>query len=289
MFCLGRNAENEKRILLLIICFRVTEQVRDETDIKTEQIYFKWRKERLEVIEKLKEIKDGIQRVADVYDTASAAYSGVAIAGTALTVGATALTLLFPPAGIVAVAGAVTGAVSGVADITHGAIKFKIIQDLCTEAEKISENHDKTGKELIEWLEILYDKFTTDPAYVVKKGGKGVTSAIKGNTAFKNAKAVKIYRETGSAARAAKALKIGRVMQRVLPNAAQEVVHGVRILSKGAIRGFAFVSVAFDIHNIYSTVSKLSKGELCDEAAKLEGVIKKLEKEMEEFGEIFDE
>ena len=288
MFCLGRNAENEKRILLLIICFRVTEQVRDETDIKTELIYFKWREERLMIIEKLTEIKDGIQRVADVYDTASAAYSGVAIAGTALTVGATALTLLVPPAGIVAVAGAVTGAVSGVADITHGAIKFKIIQDRFTEAEKISEKHDKTGKELIEWLEILYDKLTTNAVYAAGKGAKGEGSAVKGHTALRNVKAVKIYRGTGSAAKAAKALKIGRVMQKVLPNAAQEVVHGVRILSKGAIRGFAFVSVVFDIHNIYSSVSKLSKGELCNEAAKLEGVIKKLEKEMEEFSEIFE-
>lgn len=261
---------------------------REETDIKTEQIYFKWREERLKVIKKLKEIKDGIQRVADVYDTASAAYSGVGIAGSALTVGALCLTPFFPPAGIVAAIGAGTGAVSGVADITHGAIKFKIIQDLCTEGEQISEDHEKTGMELIKWLVILYDKLTKDPDYVAEKGAKGIGSAFKGHTALKNVKAVKIYRGTRSAARAAKALKIGRVMQKVLPNAAQEVVHGVRILSKGAIRGFAFVSVVFDIHNIYSSVSRLSKGELCDEAAKLEGIIKKLEKEMEDFGEIFE-
>ncbi|XP_078322027.1 uncharacterized protein LOC144621900 [Crassostrea virginica] len=260
---------------------------RDETDIKTEQIYFKWREERLKVIEKLTEIKDGIQRVADVYNTASAAYSGVGIAGTALTVGSLILTPFFPPAGLVAAAGAVTGAASGVADITHGAIKYKVIQDLCTEAEKISEDHDKTGMELIKWLDILYEKLTA-AAHVAEKGAKGLGIAAKGHTALKHVKAVKIYRGTGSAAKAAKALKIGRVMQKVLPNAAQEVVHGVRILSKGAIRGFAFVSVVFDIHNIYSSVSKLSKGELCNEAAKLEGVIKKLEKEMEEFSEIFE-
>ena len=292
MFYFERNDENRKKVFLVIICFRFTKQVNMESEeifIKGKRTYFKWRKERQDVIDKLEKIKVEIQKVANVYDMASTGYSTASITTSVVTAGALLVSTVFPPALIFAAAGAGVGALAGVADVTHGAIKFGIILSLCKDAQKISEEHEKTGRELINWLKILYEKLTIENAlYATGKVAKGVGSVAKGQNALKYGKAAKIYRKTGDAAKAAKALKIGNVMQRVLPNAAKEVFHGVTIVSRKAISAFALFSVAMDIRNIHSCVERLSKGQLCDEAAKLQNAIETLKREMENFKEIFE-
>lgn len=93
--------------------------------------YYKetWATERREILKELESFRDEIQRQAKIHSIGSITYSSVGLVGGGLAIGGIVTAPFTFGASLgLTVAGIVTGVTSGVAGVTHGAVKFGIVK-----------------------------------------------------------------------------------------------------------------------------------------------------------------
>lgn len=112
--------------------------IRRSHSFKAAKCYYEnnWKDGQKKAIEKLKEIKNELQEQAMILSIGTITYSSVGLVGGGLTIAG----MLAAPftAGLslgLTVAGIATGVTSGVAGVTHGAVKFGIVKHLCEDAK----------------------------------------------------------------------------------------------------------------------------------------------------------
>lgn len=261
--------------------------------------YYKetWATERREILKELESFRDEIQRQAKIHSIGSITYSSVGLVGGGLAIaGIVTAPFTFGASLGLTVAGIVTGVTSGVAGVTHGAVKFGIVKKQCNNAKTSLENHDKSCKEMKSLLELLKQDIDTIEASIkdgnelktsfVGEGFQGVggtVGVVKGVVNLvNNSKAVEVYRITGNVDEVARVLSLGTALDDIVPSAFKDVSKGVTKLSTEALSVLAAVGIVIDLGAlIYNAVdlSKINKGKLCTEAEKLQSVIKQMQDE----------
>ncbi|XP_052674987.1 apolipoprotein L3-like [Crassostrea angulata] len=266
--------------------------------VKARNFYDKtWSPERRKVLKELEIIRDEIQRQAKIHSIGSITYSSVGLVGGGLAIaGIITAPFTFGASLGLTVAGIATGVTSGVAGVTHGAVKFGIVKKQCNNAKMNLENHDKHCKEMKSLLELLKQDIETIEASIkdynelktsyfgegLKQVG-GVTGVAKGVVNLvNNSKAVDVYRITGNVDEVARVLSIGTALDDIVPSALKDVSKGVTKLSTEALSVLAALGIVIDLGSlIWNAVdlSKINKGQLCSEAKKLQKVIEQMQHE----------
>lgn len=125
--------------------------------LKEVRIHFQtWGPERQKVLEDLKIIRDEVQRQARIHSIGSITYSSVGLVGGALSVaGVIAAPFTFGASLALTVAGAATGVTSGVASVTHGAVRIRKVKQKIEVAKASLEKHNTTCEEMKRMITLL--------------------------------------------------------------------------------------------------------------------------------------
>lgn len=256
-----------------------------------------WAPERREVLNELEIIRDEIQRQAKIHSIGSITYSSVGLIGGGLAIaGIITAPFTFGASLGLTVAGIATGVTSGVAGVTHGAVKFGIVKKHINNAKTNLEKHEKSGKEMKSLLKLLKQDIQTIEANIQDckelkasylgesligiGGATGVATGIV--NLVNNSKAVDVYRITGNVDEVARVLSIGTALDDIVPSALKDVSKGVTKLSTEALSVLAAIGIVIDLGSlIWNAVdlSKFNKGQLCSEAEKLQKVIEQMQHE----------
>lgn len=274
--------------------------------VKARNFYHKkWAPERRRVLKDLESIRDEVQRQAKIHSIGSITYSSVGLVGGGLAIaGIITAPFTFGISLGLTVAGIATGVTSGVAGVTHGAVKIGIVKKQINNAKTNLENHEKSCKEMKSLLELLKQDIETIEAniqdckelktsYLGESliGIGGATGVAKGiANLVNNSKAVDVYRITGNVDEVARVLSIGTALDDIVPSALKDVSKGVTKLSTEALSVLAAIGIVIDLGSlIWNAVdlSKFNKGQLCSEAKKLQKVIEQMQHEYDVLTQCF--
>uniref|UniRef100_K1PGB9 Apolipoprotein L3 n=1 Tax=Magallana gigas TaxID=29159 RepID=K1PGB9_MAGGI len=135
--------------------------------VKARYFYHKeWAPERRRVLKDLESIRDEVQRQATMHSIGSITYSSVGLVGGGLAIAGIITAPLTFGASLGLTAGIATGGTSGVAGVTHGAVKFGIVKKQINKAKTNLENHDKHCKGMKSLLELLKQDIQTIKANI---------------------------------------------------------------------------------------------------------------------------
>lgn len=264
-----------------------------------------WATERREILKELESIRNEVQRQATIHSIGSITYSSVGLVGGGLAIaGIITAPFTFGVSLGLTVAGVATGVTSGVAGVTHGAVKTGIVKKQCNNAKTSLENHDKHCKEMKRLLELLKQDIETIKASINEsnelkcsnfgqglKQIRGVAGVAKGiANLVKHSKAVDVYRITGNVDEVARVLSIGTALDDIVPSALKDVSKGVTKLSTEALSVLAAIGILIDLWSMYwsaAELSKFNKGQLCSEAEKLQNVIDQMQHEYDVLTQCF--
>eukprot|EP00105_Crassostrea_gigas_P002514 XP_011415074.1 PREDICTED: apolipoprotein L3-like [Crassostrea gigas] len=266
--------------------------------IKARNFYHKkWAPERRRVLKDLESIRDEVQRQAKIHSIGSITYSSVGLVGGGLAIaGIITAPFTFGVSLGLTVAGVATGVTSGVAGVTHGAVKFGIVKTQISNAKTNLENHDKHCKEMKRLLELLKQDIQTIKANIkdcnrlksssfgggLKLVGGATGVAIRVENLVNKSKAAHMYRITGNVDEVARVMSIGTALDDIVPSALKDVSKGVTKLSTEALSVVAAIGIVIDLGSLIWNafdLSKFSKGQLCSEAKKLQKVIEQMQHE----------
>lgn len=226
-----------------------------------------WKNGQKKAIEKLKEIKNELQEQARILSIGTITYSSVGLVGGCLTVaGIIAAPFTAGLSVVLTVAGIATGVTSGVAGVTHGAVKFEIVKHLCEDAKTSLEQHHAPCIEMRNMLKVLKEE--VEDEYKKTKNDF-----------------------TGNANNAARVIKLCTALADIIPSAAKDVSKGVAKISTKAFGVLVAIGILADLGSLISNsigLSKFNDGKLCPEAQKLQDVINQMECECNYLAKIFE-
>lgn len=254
-----------------------------------------WAPERREVLNELEIIRDEIQRQAKIHSIGSITYSSVGIVGGGLAIaGIITAPLTFGISLGLTVAGIATGVTSGIAGVTHGAVKIGIVTKQCHYAKTSLESHVKHCEEMMSLVKMLKRDIdiliTRQKCQVLKLVPPAIGVTKKVVDLVKYSKAVHVYNNTGNVNEASKILEIGKVLDKIVPKAFKDTSKGVTLLSTKTLAALAAIGVIVDLVFLISDavdLSKINKGKLCSEAENLQNVIERMQGEYNDFNCLF--
>lgn len=235
---------------------------------KTAERYFhqNWEVGQKEAIKKLKKIRDELQEQARILSIGSITYSSVGLVGGGLTIGGIiAAPFTFGVSLGLAVAGLAAGVISGVAGVTHGAVKFGIAKKLCEDAKKTLEEHCASSQKMKNLLTELQKE-------VEEETIKNKNDLI------------------GRANDVARVIKLGTTLVDIIPSAAKDISKGAAKLSTEALSALVALGIVVDLGSLVLNsvdLSNFNNGKLCQEAKKLQDVIDQMKREYNDIAELF--
>lgn len=235
---------------------------------QTAERYFhqNWETGQKKAIKKLQEIRDELQEQARILSIGSITYSSVGLVGGGLTIaGIIAAPFTFGVSLGLTVAGIATGVTSGVAGVTHGAVKFGIVKQLCEDAKNTLEEHYVSCQKMRNMLKELQKEVEEEN--------------IKNKNDF-----------IGRANDVARVIKLGTALADIIPSAAKDVSKGAAKLSTEALGVLVAIGIVVDLGSlVWNSVdlSNFNKGKLCQEAQKLQEVINQMEREYNDIAKLF--
>ncbi|XP_062585977.1 uncharacterized protein LOC134247653 [Saccostrea cucullata] len=260
-----------------------------------------WSPERQQVIADLMSIEETIQRHVKSYSIGSIGYSSIGILGGGLTIASVAaapstlgLSLLLNVAGIA------TGVSSGVAGLAHGFIKNRTIEQKCKDAKSLLNRHKETSLNMRDMLaEIITFEAETEDGKTLNLSlakddilqiANAALVAQRIKIVIKNSH--EMYRVIRSPSDGvARFLGLGSFLDDLIPTALKDISKGVAKIPGKIVGAVAFFGIAVDAASLFSNaidLSKMTKGELCDEAKKIDETIKALQSEYDILREIFE-
>lgn len=217
-----------------------------------------WETGRKNVLQELKEIRDKVQEQARILSIGSITYSSVGVVGGGLTIaGIIAAPFTFGISLGMTVAGIATGVTSAVAGVTHGAVKFGIVKQLCEDAKISLEQHEESCDNMRNMLKMLQNEVEGE-----NKESNNVASVIK----------------------------LGTALAKIIPSEAKGVSNGAAKLSTEALSVVVAIRIVVDLGSlVWNSVdlSNFNDGKLCPEAQKLQDVIDQMESEYNDVAELF--
>lgn len=154
-------------------------------------------------------------------------------------------------------AGIATGVTSAVAGVTHGAVKFGIVKQLCEDAKISLKQHEESCDNMRNMLKMLQNE-------------------VEGEN-----------RESNNVA---SVIKLGTALAKIIPSEAKGVSNGAAKLSTEALSVVVAIRIVVDLGSlVWNSVdlSNFNDGKLCPEAQKLQDVIDQMESEYNDVAELF--
>lgn len=261
--------------------------------LKKVRIHFQtWGPERQKVLEDLKIIRDEVQRQARIHSIGSITYSSVGLVGGALSVaGVIAAPFTFGASLALTVAGAATGVTSGVASVTHGAVRIGIVKQQIEDAKASLKQHNATCDEMKRLIILLKteikefkDRHCLDISHESEIKSQidyalALHKPIK--TLVQRSKAVHVFRTTGSTDEVAKLVNLGNVLDDIVPSFVKNVAgKAATKIPAEALSALAVLGILADLYSIVSEAKDLHENqELCAEAEKIQNVIEQMQRE----------
>lgn len=220
------------------------------------EFYFKpWSIERRKVIKELKDIRDSNQEQARKQSIGNITYSSVGLVGG----GIITVPFTFGASLGLTIAGVATSVTSGVAGVTHGAVKFSIVKTQINNAKKSLEKHSRSCKEMMRLLHVaLLQKNINEIEANVENGVKShCTDAFR-------------------------VVQFGTVFVDLTPSAFKDMAKEFLKLSTEALSVLAVIGIIVDMGSLIwssADLSKFNKGQLFNEANKIQRVIDEMQKE----------
>ena len=260
--------------------------------LKKVKIYFQtWGPERQKVLEDLKIIRDEVQRQARIHSIGSITYSSVRIVGGVLSVaGVIAAPFTFGASLALTVAGAVTGVTSGVASVTHGAVRIRKVKQKIKDAKASLEKHNATCDEMKRLIILLKteikefkDRHCLDISHEseIKSQIDNAWALQKPiETLVQRSKAVHVFRSTGSTEEMAKLVNLWNVLDDIVPSFVKNVAgKAASKFPAEALSALAVLGILADLYSIVSEAKDLHENqELCAEAEKIQNVIEQMQR-----------
>lgn len=217
-----------------------------------------WSIERKKVLQDLEDIRDSIQEQARIQAIGNITYSSVGLVGGGLAIaGIITAPFTFGASLGLTIAGIATSVASGVAGVTHGAVKFGKVKSQINNAKESLEKHRESCKEMMR----LIGQLRKDIETIEKNMKNGMMS--HGTDAFR-------------------VVKFGTTFVDIVPSAFTDVAKGVSKVSTEALSVLAAIGIILDLGSlIWNSVdlSKFNKGQLCNEADKIQKVMDELQAE----------
>lgn len=254
------------------------------------QTYKHWCGERLKVIKELESFRDEIQRQCRIHSIGSVTYSSVGIVGGGLTVAGLLLApFTFGASIALTVAGVATGVTSGVAGVTHGAVKIRLIKQQITLARESLEKHQMTCNDLKESLMTLKQHLKTitnhcgirggalDTSNIDKKFVKDLEFKIFGKKTVHGSQILRLLIQIGrNSEEFARLHQLLIALEKIFPSTLEGAGAGVSELDSIVLNVSVAIGIVINLGIlIFSAVdlAKIEKGQLSIEASKLQKVI----------------
>lgn len=271
---------------------------------KAKQTYKHWCGERLKVIKELESFRDEIQRQCRIHSIGSVTYSSVGIVGGGLTIAGLLLApFTFGASIALTVAGVAKGVTSGVAGVTHGAVKIRLIKRQFDLAKESLENHQTTCKDLKKSLMTLKQQLNTITHHCGIRGGALDTSKIDQKFAedleFKifEGKTVRgshilrlLTQISGNSKEFARFHKLLIALEKILPSTLEGAGAGFSERDSNVLSVLVAIGIVMNLGTlIFSAVdlAKIEKGQLSVEATKLQQVIDEMDTRIDLLDECF--
>lgn len=277
--------------------------------------------EREKIIEILTSLQNEIQREAEIQKIGSITYSSLGMVGGGLMIGGIILAPISAGASLgFTVVGLSAGLSSSVADIAHGTIKAKIVQQKLNKAQRKLREHEDTCSKMTEVLcplkrDIELIQKRIDDIKQAKKDGdqnvKLIQIASEVTNILADSKPQSVQKMVSNGEELCKIIKLGKALDELMPAAALDASKEIaRRLSKDSAKGVSkmvtketatlsskvfmgtvtaaailvdlgfLISNAIDLNDFYD-------GNLCNEAESLRCVIKQIQKEKDNLKNAF--
>lgn len=215
----------------------------------------------------MKVVRDSIQEQARRQSIGNITYSSVRLGGGLAIAGIITAPYTFGASLGLTIAGISAGAASGVASVTHGAVKFGIVKTQINNAKESLDKHSESCKEMVRLIGQL------------QKDIKTIEENMKNDMMSHGTNVVRV-----------RVVKSGTTLVDIVPSAFTDVAKWVSKLSTEALNVLAAMGIVLDLWSLISSstdLSKFNKGLLCDEAEKLQKVIKEMQKEYDDLTKRF--
>lgn len=277
--------------------------------------------EREKIIEILTSLQNEIQREAEIQKIGSITYSSLGMVGGGLMIGGIILAPISAGASLgFTVVGLSAGLSSSVADIAHGTIKAKIVQQKLNKAQRKLREHEDICSKMTEVLcplkrDIELIQKRIDDIKQAKKDGdqnvKLIQIASEVTNILADSKPQSVQKMVSNGEELCKIIKLGKALDELMPAAALDASKEIaRRLSKDSAKGVSkmvtketatlsskvfmgtvtaaailvdlgfLISNAIDLNDFYD-------GNLCNEAESLRCVIKQIQKEKDDLKNAF--
>lgn len=240
-----------------------------------------WAPERIKLLKDLKSIKEEVQRQAMIYSIGSITYSSTGLFGAGLAIaGIITAPFTFGASLGLTVAGVATGLTSGIAGITHGAVKLGIVRQQLKDADTFLKKHDESDKKMKRLLHLLAldmemvrrvqneinpcDENYSSKVEELFKDVVGLADGVEQLVDI--SKVFHVYDIAGRVHDVEKFLTIGKL------HSAHSSVH----VAIGIVTNLASLTLnAIEL-------SRFNKGQLCYNAQRLRSVIEQLQQELDD-------
>lgn len=246
------------------------------------------------IIQVLRCIADDIQKVVRGHKIGSVTYSGVGIVGGICAIaGIVAAPFTFGGSLALTIGGVAAGVSSGVAGVTHGIVKVKLIKSKLTDAETNLRKYEDICLQMRKYLDLLKKdidqiKNRIRQIDLSQSGSDDIlsepdTARVKHSIIIlvSSMKALDLQKFAANSAALSRLIKIGKALDGAL---------AVSKVAKGAMGTVAAIGIIVDLTTLISDaieLARIEKGKLCEEAQKLETLIKEMEQEMEALDKCF--
>lgn len=265
--------------------------------------YKYWCEERLKVKRDLENFRDEIQRQCRINSIGSITHSSVGLVGGGLTVAGIILAPFTFGASLgLTIAGLATGVNSGVAGVTHGAVKFGLIKKQFTLAKESLEKHQMTCDNLKESLMTLKQDLkkiiktcgrqrgTLDTSQIDKELMEDLEVSFVGNVVH-GSQAIALLRQIGGNSKELnKLFKLLDALEKIFPSTLKGAGAGFSKLASNAPSVLVAIGIVIDLGTLISSavdLAKIEKGQLSSEATKLQKVIDEMDTKLDVLDEFF--
>lgn len=247
----------------------------------------------MKVINELISLRDDIQKEARIQKIGSVTYSSVGIVGGGLIIaGIIAAPFTFGGSLALSVAGGAATVSSGVAGVTHNIVKEKKVKSRLVDAQTSLQEHDKNCLKMSTLLvplkrdidrlrdEIIAiqqsrSEHDTDPE------NRNTTRIVHGvKTIIGSFRTLNVNALASNSKFFLQIQKIGETLKNVFPSSVSTAAKGATTIGTKVLGTLAAVGILVDLGILISdatALAKIEKGKLCDEAEKLDNVIKTMQ------------
>lgn len=274
-----------------------------ESYVKAKEYFQKtFAPERMKVINELISLRDDIQKEARIQKIGSVTYSGVGIVGGGMAIaGIVAAPFTLGGSLALTAAGVAAGLSSGVAGVTHGIVKVKIVQSKLADAQKSLQEHDRTCSKMSiflvplkqdvdrlqeEILAIQQSRSQHDPE------NRNATRIVRNfKTLVGSMSTLNVQALAANSKVLSKLLKIGTALEGVVSPSVSTAVKGAAKIGTKALGTLVAVGILVDLGSLISDavdLAEIEKGKLCDEAERLDNIITAMQNQYADLSKCFE-